>query len=112
MPGYVDGFFSGDILVDQARGRIYLTAGKYTGDVMAVDLDAGNPRKIGEVDGGAGMALSPDGKRLYIAASAGPWVATIDTTTFEAGGQVPATVEAAQDPSSRTCPQDGVRMPG
>ncbi|MEV4536495.1 hypothetical protein AB0J82_22175 [Asanoa sp. NPDC049518] len=101
IPGYEAGFFSGDVLIDAARDRVYVTAGKYTKDVMATDLDGGNPRKIGEVDGAAGMVLSPDGGTLYIAASAGSWVATIDTTTFEAGGYW-----IGKTDGTNTCPRD------
>jgi DNA-binding beta-propeller fold protein YncE len=101
MPGYEPYNYSGDVVVDAAHGRVYLTAGKNTKDVVATDLDGGNPRKIAEVDGGAGMTLSPDGSKLYVAASAGSWVSVIDTSTYETTG-----LWIGKTDGTNTCPRD------
>ncbi|MEV0718176.1 hypothetical protein [Asanoa sp. NPDC050611] len=101
MAGYETGFYSGDVVVDAAHGKVYLTAGKNTKDVVATDLDGGNPHSIAQVDGGAGMTLSPDGSKLYVAASAGSWVSVIDTTTYETTGYW-----IGRTDGTNTCPRD------
>jgi hypothetical protein len=101
MPGYEPYFYSGDIVVDAAHGKVYVTAGKGTKDVVATDLDGGNPHSIAQVDGGAGMTLSPDGSKLYVAASAGSWVSVIDTTTYETTG-----LWIGKTDGTDTCPRD------
>ncbi|GAA1894935.1 hypothetical protein GCM10009687_75670 [Asanoa iriomotensis] len=101
MPGYEPYFYSGDVVVDAAHGKVYLTAGKNTKDVVATDLDGGNPRTVAQVDGGAGMTLSPDGSKLYVAASAGSWVSVIDTTTYETTG-----LWIGKTDGTDTCPRD------
>lgn len=63
MPGYTH-FRFGDILVDEARNRVYITGGDGTENLVVTDLDGGNLRTIRIGMGAAGMTLSPDGAKL------------------------------------------------
>lgn len=102
LPGFVPNFRFGDILVDKAHSRIYITGGKGTSDLVVTDLNGGNLRTIANVaPGAAGMTLSPDGTKLYIAASDQDWIRIVDTTTFALSGQF-----AGKTDGTMTCPRD------
>jgi DNA-binding beta-propeller fold protein YncE len=102
LPGFVPNYRFGDVLVDEARSRIYITGGTHTSDLVITDLDGGNVRTLaGIAPGGAGMALSPDGTKLYIAASDQDWIRIVDTTTFALSGQF-----AGKTDGTMTCPRD------
>jgi DNA-binding beta-propeller fold protein YncE len=81
MPGY-DRFRFGDILVDEGRNRIYITGGDGTEDLVVTDLDGGNLRTIWIGMGAAGMTLSPDGTKLYVAAGERDYLVIVDTATY------------------------------
>jgi hypothetical protein len=53
LPGFVPNFRFGDVLVDEARSRIYITGGTGTSDLVITDLDGGNVRTIANVAPGA-----------------------------------------------------------
>jgi DNA-binding beta-propeller fold protein YncE len=102
LPGFVPNYRFGDVLVDEARSRIYITGGTGTSDLVITDLDSGNVRTIANVaPGAAGMALSPDGTKLYIAASDQDWLRIVDTTTLALSGQF-----AGKTDGTMSCPRD------
>ncbi len=102
LPGFVPDFRFGDVLVDQAHGHVYLTGGTGTSDLVVTDLAGGNVRTLaGIAPGAAGMALSPDGTKLYIAASDADWLRIVDTTTFALSGQF-----AGKTDGTLSCPRD------
>lgn len=76
LPGF------GDLLVDQARGRVYLSGGKDTNSVVVTDLDGGNQQTVGIGRGGGGMTLSPDGTKLYVALVDSDGIAVVDLATY------------------------------
>ncbi|MEH0938210.1 WD40 repeat domain-containing protein [Micromonospora psammae] len=102
IPGYVTGFRFGDILVDEARGRVYLTGGKGTDGLIVTDLDGKVLRTLpGIAPGAAGMTLSPDGRKLYIAAGDQDWLRIVDLETWELDGQFTGKTDGTM-----TCPKD------
>lgn len=102
LPGFVPNYRFGDVLVDRAHGHIYITGGTGTSDLVITDLDGGNVRTLaGVAPGAAGMALSPDGTKLYIAASDQDWLRIVDTTTFALSGQF-----AGKTDGTMSCPRD------
>src|SRR5262249_11559286 len=102
LPGFVPNYRFGDVLVDGARSRIYITGGTGTSDLVITDLDGGNVRTLaGVAPGAAGMALSPDGTKLYIAASDQDWLRIVDTETFALSGQF-----AGKTDGTMSCPRD------
>ncbi|MGW4295407.1 hypothetical protein ACWEH1_20455 [Micromonospora chersina] len=102
IPGYVTGFRFGDIVVDEARGRVYLTGGKGTDGLIVTDLTGNVVRTLpGIAPGAAGMTLSPDGRKLYIAAGDQDWLRIVDLDTWELDGQF-----AGKTDGTMTCPKD------
>lgn len=102
LPGFVPNYRFGDVLVDAAHGHLYLTGGTGTSDLVITDLDGGNVHVLaGIAPGAAGMALSPDGTKLYIAASDADWLRIVDTTTFALSGQF-----AGRTDGTMSCPRD------
>jgi DNA-binding beta-propeller fold protein YncE len=102
LPGFVPNYRFGDVLVDQAQSRIYITGGTGTSDLVITDLDGGNVRTLaGIAPGAAGMALSPDGTKLYIAASDQDWLRIVDTETLALSGQF-----AGRTDGTMSCPRD------
>jgi DNA-binding beta-propeller fold protein YncE len=76
LPGF------GGMLVDQARGRVYLSGGKDTNSVVVTDLDGGIQQTVGIGRGGGGMTLSPDGTKLYVALVDSDGIAVVDLATY------------------------------
>jgi hypothetical protein len=74
-----------DILVDEARGRIYLSGGKGTSGIVVTDLEGTHLRTLEVAAGPAGMTMSPDGTKLYVAASGSDGIIIIDAETHEIG---------------------------
>jgi hypothetical protein len=102
IPGYVTGFRFGDVLVDEARGRVYITGGKGTDGLIVTDLNGNVLRTLpGIAPGAAGMTLSPDGSKLYIAAGDQDWLRIVDLNTWELDGQF-----AGKTDGTMTCPKD------
>lgn len=102
IPGYVTGFRFGDILADEARGRVYITGGKGTDGLIVTDLDGNVLRTLqGIAPGAAGMTLSPDGSKLYIAAGDQDWLRIVDLDTWELDGQFTGKTDGTM-----TCPKD------
>ena len=91
-----------DMLVDEARGRLYITGGTGTGTIVVTDLDGGNLRTLdGYFKGAAGMTLSPDGTKLDVALSDSDGIAIIDTETFAIDFYYVGTHDGVP-----TCPRD------
>ncbi len=102
LPGFVPYSGFGDIVVDEAHARIYLTGGQHTRDLVVTDLDGGNLRTIANVaPGAAGMTLSPDGTKLYIAASDSDGITVVDTATYAITWYWTGTSDGTM-----TCPRD------
>ncbi|MEV4495156.1 hypothetical protein AB0J84_05575 [Micromonospora arborensis] len=102
IPEYTTGFRFGDILVDEARGRVYITGGKGTDGLIVTDLNGSVLRTLpGIAPGAAGMVLSPDGSKLYIAAGDQDWLRIVDLDTWELDGQF-----AGKTDGTMTCPKD------
>ena len=92
----------GDMLVDEAHGRLYITGGKGTGSIVVTDLDGSNLRTIdGYFTGAAGMTLSPDGTKLNVALSDSDGIAIIDTATYAIDFYYVGTHDGVP-----TCPRD------
>ncbi|MET7670951.1 hypothetical protein [Micromonospora luteifusca] len=102
IPGYTTGFRFGDILVDEARGRVYITGGKGTDGLIVTDLNGSVLRTLPDIaPGAAGMVLSPDGSKLYIAAGDQDWLRIVDLDTWELDGQF-----VGKTDGTMTCPKD------
>ena len=91
----------GDMLVDQARGRLYISGGKGTNTVVVTDLDGGNQQTVGIGRGGGGMTLSPDGTKLYVALDDSDGIAIIDLATYAVDFYYVGTHDGVP-----TCPRD------
>jgi DNA-binding beta-propeller fold protein YncE len=101
MSGFDNLNEAGEILVDEARRRIYITGGPGTNELVVTDLDGNIVRRVADIPGAAGMALSPDGSKLYVTASDQWWITIVDTTTYETDG-----LFAGKTDGSNTCPRD------
>jgi hypothetical protein len=101
LPGF------GDVLVDEARGRIYISGGKGTNSVVVTDLDGGNQQTVGIGRGGGGMTLSPDGTKLYVALVDSDGIAIIDLATDAVDWYYVGTHDGVP-----TCPRDVVWAAG
>jgi len=90
------------MLVDDAHGRIYISGGRGTSDLVVTDLVGGNLQTIENVGPGpAGMTLNPDGTKLYVAASESDGITVIDTAT-----QAITWHWAGRGDGEPTCPRD------
>ena len=84
-----------DVVVDEAHGHVYLTGGGTTG-VVVRDLDGAHVAVVADQPNAQGMALSPDGTRLYVALAGANAISAIDTATL---------AEVARYPTGdNTCP--------
>jgi DNA-binding beta-propeller fold protein YncE len=95
LPGF------GDLLVDQARGRVYISGGQGTNSVVVTDLDGGYQQTVGIGRGGGGMTLSPDGTKLYVALVDSDGIAIIDLATYAVDHYYVGTHDGVP-----TCPRD------
>ncbi|MFC4030092.1 YncE family protein [Streptomyces polygonati] len=84
------------VLVDNLNHRVYVDVGNHLSYVEVFDLDGNRVGTIDNLYRSTGMALSPDGGTLYIAQSAGGYIAAVSTTTLETtaaydlgGGAIP-----------------------
>lgn len=85
---------SGDIVVDEAHGHVFVSGGEGTTGVVVVDRNGQIVETIPDLAGAEGMLLSEDGTTLYVALVDGKAVAAIDTETlvartFAAGDRCP-----------------------
>lgn len=91
----------GDMLVDTARERVYISGGKGTRGIVVTDLYGEILRTLDVASGGAGMTLSPDGTKLYVTASDSDGIVIVDTATYEIGWHWTGTSDGRD-----TCPRD------
>ena len=85
------GPFPSSIAVDRAGTRVYVSAGATRRTISVIDTRTNTVTNL-SVPGGPGLAVSPDGTRLYIT---GGYVYVIDLTA----GTVVAIVPVGQDPA-------------
>jgi hypothetical protein len=90
----------GDMLVDRAHGHIYITGGPGTNTFVVTDLD-GTVVKTLPGNGAAGMALSADGTKLYVAFSDTDGIAVVDTATYAMSW-----IWTGTNTGDYTCPRD------
>jgi hypothetical protein len=85
-----------DIIVDEAHDHVFVSQGSAT--VIVTDLQGVPVTTIGDLPGAAGMTLSQDGTRLYVALSAGDAIAAVDTSALE--------VTTTYSTGTESCPTD------
>ncbi|MCW6009390.1 hypothetical protein K1W54_33330 [Micromonospora sp. CPCC 205371] len=90
LPGF------GDIAVDDARERVFVSGGPTANGVVVTDFSGRVKKTINGQFGATGLALSADGKSLYVALAAGDAISVIDTTTYAETARFPV--------GSQTCP--------
>jgi|GEM_PF-1749200 len=95
LPGF------GDMLVDEARGRLYISGGKGTNSVVVTDLEGGIQRTVDIGRGGGGMTLGPDGTKLYVALVDSDGIAIVDLATYAVDWYYVGTHDGVP-----TCPSD------
>jgi 5-hydroxyisourate hydrolase-like protein (transthyretin family) len=71
-----------DMLVDPAHERVFVTGGSGTDEVAVVRLDGSGTTTVPGTPGAAQMALSEDGRFVYVVLREGDGVAEIDTSTL------------------------------
>jgi YVTN family beta-propeller protein len=72
----------GDIAVDDGHERVYVSGGPSSNGVVVTDFSGRVRKTITNQSGAAGLELSADGTRLYVALSAGDGISVIDTATL------------------------------
>lgn len=85
-----------DSLVDAAHGHLFLSGGP-ANVVLVRDVDGAPVATIADQPNAAGMALSPDGTRVYVALPEAAAISAIDTTTL---------AEVSRYPTGTACPVD------
>lgn len=93
----------GDIVVDQAHGRVFMSGGPDSSRIVVTDLSGGNLRTVDVVGGANQMTLSADGSTLYAALTRGDAVAAVDTTSL-AVEKIPT--------GAQSCPYDVAETAG
>ena len=78
----------GRIVVDDARGHLFLTSGPSGSGVRVTDLQGGPVRTIDGLPGATGLALTPDGSSLWVAVPS-MGLARIDTSTLAVAQRSP-----------------------
>ncbi|TWP54353.1 SMP-30/gluconolactonase/LRE family protein [Lentzea tibetensis] len=98
LPGF------GDLVVDNAERRVFISGGTSSNGVVVVDRHGHVNKKIENQYGATGLLLSEDGTTLYVAQAAGDAISAISTHTYE---------EIARYPTgSQTCPTHLARAGG
>lgn len=69
-----------DMLVDEAHGHIFFTSG--TSTLTITDLTGGDPVTVSGLGGAVGLAMSPDGQTVYVAAESANEIAAVDTSSL------------------------------
>lgn len=86
------------IVVDQGHGQLFLSPGRTGSALTVTDLAGNQVGLVGPIGGATGMALTPDGSSLWVAAAAGDALVRVDTATL-------AVVQTVTLPAG-TCPGD------
>lgn len=98
LPGY------GDIVVDQARQRVFVSGGPTSNGVVVTDFRGRVTKRIDGQSGATGLALSADGKSVYVALAAGDAISVLSTETL--------TETARYSTGPQTCPTHLARTGG
>lgn len=72
----------GDLLVDAAHGQVFVTGGNGSNETAVVRLDGSGVTMIPGTPGAAKMAMTQDGRHVYVALRNGDGIAEIDTTSL------------------------------
>lgn len=80
--------YHSDLEADALRQRLYI-ADRVTGSVLVTDFDGRVVRTLDGLSGAADLALSKDGRTLYVALSAGDAVVALDTATYRQKARYP-----------------------
>jgi sugar lactone lactonase YvrE len=91
----------GDLVVDAAHDQVFISGGPAANGIVVTDLRGRVEETIGNQYGATGLALSADGKKLYVAQAAGDAIAVIDTASRKQTARYPT--------GARTCPTHLVR---
>ena len=71
-----------DLVVDEAHGQLFLSPGRSGTGVRVTDLQGGAARTIDGLPGATGMALTPDGRSLWVTLPTVGALARVDTQTL------------------------------
>ena len=71
-----------DIVLDEAHGRLFLSAGRSGTGVRVTDLQGGAARTVDGLPGATGMALTPDSRSLWVALPGLGALKKVDTATL------------------------------
>jgi YVTN family beta-propeller protein len=72
----------GDVAVDDAHQHVFVSGGPTTNGVVVTDFSGRVKKTINGQSGAAGLALSADATKLYVALAAGDAISVIDTGTL------------------------------
>ncbi|MDG4822021.1 hypothetical protein O7635_09155 [Asanoa sp. WMMD1127] len=86
----------GDMIVDGEYDHVFVTGGPTANGVVVLNLNGNVEETIGNQYGATGMALSADGKKLWVALAAGDAISEIDPRTHRE--------VARYSTGTRTCP--------
>lgn len=78
-----------DMLVDEAHGHLYFTAGAGSSSVWVTDLAGHAVATLAPLDGATGLAMSADGTTVYVAEAGANAIAGIDTTSLAVSSVLP-----------------------
>lgn len=71
-----------DMLVDEAHGHLFFTAGAGSSSVWVTDLTGHSVATLASLGGATGLAMSADGTTVYVAEAGANAIAGIDTTSL------------------------------
>ncbi|MFE3173448.1 YncE family protein [Amycolatopsis sp. NPDC059090] len=85
-----------DLVVDDANHQVFVSGGKTSNGVVVTDFGGWVRKTVDRQFGASGLALSADGRTLYVALASGDAISAIDTATL---------AETARYPTgAQTCP--------
>ena len=76
------------VVYDPQHHHLFISPGGWGTELEVADESGRRVKLIPGMYGAAGMTLSPDGRRLYVALSTGDAVAVIDTSTLQQVGRI------------------------
>lgn len=72
----------GDIVVDQAHQKVFISGGPTTNGIVVTDFRGKVVKQINGQPGATGLELSADSATLYVALASGDAISAISTTTY------------------------------